>query len=532
VVNAESNYVLSLLELAEELGVGHRVHTAPFVKPNDVVPYLSEASVGIIPIVSSKMNHQIALPNKLFEYLHARLPLCVSDNRAMVDFVTETGSGEWFDAEDPASLAEAVTRVLADRDKYVDAFHENPILVERFSWGPQAEELIEVYREVLAEPDLRIRQIDTGEAQAVDEPADPPASLAIGPLNQAGQGNMWALGLVRHIPDVNTSVIMLDRPEKLQFPASDKVAIADWWDPTWRAKYQSWIIGEFTHVLIESGSSFLGGRRGVYFNEDIDTLRAANVTPALVFHGSDIRSPEIHRKLMATSPFGVGDDFSQGLEVSTSNMLSLVGRFDGAVFVSTKDLLDYVPTAEWLPLGVDTATWFAQPLRLGRRRLIVASTFTNRQLKGADHVDAVCQRLSDEGLIEYRRYANVPPGKMPSIISDIDVLIDGVVLGMYGVTSVEGMATGRVVLANIDRVIDKPGERPPIVNVNPSNLSDVLVDILERPEHYQEIAERGPGFVQRYHDGRYSSAILARFLGLDLPGSCECTDLAEAVELS
>jgi hypothetical protein len=285
-------------------------------------------------------------------------------------------------------------------------------------------------------------------------------------------------------------------------------------------------------VLIESGSSVLGGRRGVYFDRDIEALRAANVTPALVFHGSEIRSPEIHRRLVAASPFQVRDDLTIRLEKSTAGMLDLVSDFDGPVFVSTKDLLDYIPHAVWLPQVVDGATWAPQPLRLGERRLVVASTATNRRLEGAEHIDAVCKGLAEEGRIEYRRYGNVPPEKMPGIIAAADVLIDGVSLGRYGVRSVEGMAAGRLVLGNVDRVIDKSGEIPPIVNVDPSTLGDVLTDITERPEHYREIAGQGPGYVRRYHDGRYSAEKLAGFLGVEIPADLWSGDRVEAAARS
>jgi glycosyltransferase involved in cell wall biosynthesis len=524
VARRETNYTLSLFDLAEDLDVRNRIHLAPFVGPNDVVAYLSEASVGIHAMISSKMNHQIALPNKIFEYLHAGLPMCVSDNQAMMDFVTENGVGEWFIAEDPESLAGAVTRVLADRTRYVGARYEDPDLLEFFSWDRQAEHMVDVYRDLLGEPELERGQFSVGDSHVVEGDERPKARLAIASINQAGQASLWAYGLIQNIPDVSTSVFMLVRPEKLQFPASDPVEIPDWWDPRWQRRHRRRIARDFTHVLIESGSLVLGGRRGAHFDSDLDALRVAGVEPALVFHGSDIRNPAVHRDLVADSPFHLRDDFTMGLEASTAKMLELVGGFDGPIFVSTKDLLDYVPGATWLPQVVEVERWAAPPAPIGERILVVASTFTSRRLKGADEVDAVCNALMSQGRIDYRSHTGIPPEKMPAIIADVDVLIDGISLGLYGTTSVEGMAAGRLVLGNIDRVIDKPGEAPPIVNVNPTNLRETLEDIADRPDHYREIAQRGPGFVRRYHDGRYSAEQLAGFLGVDVPPSLWAED--------
>ncbi len=522
VAKSRTGYINSLFELAKEMGVENRVHLAPFVDPNDVVAYLSEAAIGVHPMISSKMNHQIALPNKLFEYLHAGLPMCVSDNRAMMDFVTETGVGEWFIAEDAESLADAVTTVLADRDRYVQARWTDPDLLKRFSWDRQAERMVEVYRDVLEEPGLQRdrftteeRQESSGEFVSGGDPvSSPTVRLAIGPHNHAGQASLWAHAVEQNIPDIVTSVFMIARPEKIPFPASNTVEVADWWNARWQSTHRQDVLDRFSHVLIESGSTILGGRRNVHFDDEIDALASNGIEIALVFHGSDIRSPEIHRSIVDASPFHADDDVAASLETSTARMLKLVSEFDGSVFISTKDLWDYIPNAIWLPQVVETEKWASPPAPIGERLLVVASTFNNRYLKGADEAEAICNALAAEGRIEYRRYGSVVPERMPEVVAGSDVLIDGIVLGLYGTTSVEGMAAGRLVLGNIDRVIDKPGEVPPIVNANPSNLGDILVDITDRPGHYLNRAREGPGFVRRYHDGRYSAEQLAGFLGV------------------
>jgi hypothetical protein len=202
-------------------------------------------------------------------------------------------------------------------------------------------------------------------------------------------------------------------------------------------------------------------------------------------------------------------------------MLDLVREFDGPVFVSTKDLFDYIPHAVWLPQVVDVKRWTTTKAPMRNQPVVVATTFTSRRLKGADVVDAACKPLAEAGRIEYRQYNGIPPADMPAIIADVDVLIDGVSLGLYGTTAVEGMAAGRVVLANIDRVIDKPGEVPPIINVDSSTIEEVLEDVLNRPARYRKIASSGPEYVRKYHDGRFGASQLAGFLAVDVPATLQ-----------
>lgn len=156
-------YLDDVLAAATLAGTRDRVHVVPPVGVADVVGYLSQASLGVHPLVHVA-GHEMALPNKLFEYLHAGLPVVVSDVRLMADFVQEHGVGRVFTAEDPAALAAAVRAVLAERDTYVAAIRGQPELRERYSWERQAEVLLGVYRDLLGD-----------QVHAPDGPLDPAA---------------------------------------------------------------------------------------------------------------------------------------------------------------------------------------------------------------------------------------------------------------------------------------------------------------------------------------------------------------------
>ncbi|MEE1938134.1 glycosyltransferase family 4 protein [Streptomyces sp. TRM 70361] len=143
VLRPTTGYVAELLVRAEELGVADRVHALPYVPHYQVVPFLSAADVGVIPI-HHWPNHEIALITKFFEYSHARLPFVVSDVKTMGDMVRQTGQGEVFRAEDLDDYVRAVRAVLADRKRYRAAY-DAPGLLEQWTWKAQAEILDTVY---------------------------------------------------------------------------------------------------------------------------------------------------------------------------------------------------------------------------------------------------------------------------------------------------------------------------------------------------------------------------------------------------
>ena len=144
--NGNRSTVEPVEELARTLGVADRVHVLPYVQHWEVVPFLAEADAAFSGLLHLP-NHEIALSNKFFEYSQARLPLLVSDVRAMSETVRATGQGEVFRAGDVAGFAAAAERVLADPRRYRAAY-DAPGLLDGWTWAQQAAVLMEVYRRV------------------------------------------------------------------------------------------------------------------------------------------------------------------------------------------------------------------------------------------------------------------------------------------------------------------------------------------------------------------------------------------------
>ena len=145
----ESDYMKQILARARELGVLDRVRVLPYVPFDEVVPFLSTADVGVIPI-NHWPNHEIQLITKYFEYAHARLPMVVSDVRVMAETARDLGHGEVFTAGDVESFLTAVRAVLSNPQRYRDAYTDDQL--RAWTWETQAEVLDGVYSRVLSQP--------------------------------------------------------------------------------------------------------------------------------------------------------------------------------------------------------------------------------------------------------------------------------------------------------------------------------------------------------------------------------------------
>ncbi|TRY17801.1 glycosyltransferase family 4 protein [Tessaracoccus rhinocerotis] len=129
--------------LAQQHGVAERLHFVGPVSQNELLHYLSGADVAIHPLPGGSPNHDAAMPNKLFEYLHAGLPLVVSDAKLMAKFVSQQGVGRVFTSEDPESLGKAVTSALAEPPSQRVAE-----VAAAYSWQGQEGRIVELYNSI------------------------------------------------------------------------------------------------------------------------------------------------------------------------------------------------------------------------------------------------------------------------------------------------------------------------------------------------------------------------------------------------
>ncbi len=136
-------HITALTEAGDE-----RVHAVPYVPAEQVFRFLAPADVGVIPI-HHWPNHEIALITKFFEYSHARLPIVVSDVRAMAEAVRATGQGEVFRARDAADLARAVRAILADPKRYRAVYDGPDSPLPGWTWEAQADRLNHLYQELV-----------------------------------------------------------------------------------------------------------------------------------------------------------------------------------------------------------------------------------------------------------------------------------------------------------------------------------------------------------------------------------------------
>lgn len=512
--------VRELADLAARLGVQDRLHLHDPVPPDSVSAFLQSADVGLLPLLHFG-SHEVALANKLFEYLYGGVPVVVSDCRAQAEFVRRHEVGAVHAAGDAQSFAEAVQGVLRGADDLRARIATSPDLLEPFAWEHQERSLRAFYREVLGVSSLVEPSSPTaleGLSERVPARTDRPSVLGIGPANMAGQAWAWAKALERELPGLRTEVIAVDRGSPLLF-AADEIVTAQTFakDRTWSARLERHALEDWTHVLLEAGRPLLGVRHGRDFTGDAGVFRTVGIGVGLLLHGSEIRDPRRHAAASRWSPFSDPDDpLTARLQAAVDSLAPRVREFDGPKFVSTPDLLGDVPEAHWLPVTVDPEEWRSERPVLTDRLPVIVHAPSRRTLKGTADVEKAVAPLVEEKLLEFRLVEGVPPEQMPRVVGEADIILDQFSLGSYGVLAVQAMAAGRLVVGHVHEwVRDQCPGALPILEADPSTLTEVLRRTVttDRAEA-ATVAAAGPAYVGHVHDGRRAVEVLTKALGL------------------
>ncbi len=120
----------------QAIGPAGRIRVLGAVPSAAVGPLAAEADVGVVPYRNLSMNHYLALPTKLFEYLGAGVPVVAPDFPEIRRVVHDHGAGVTCDTDDPAAVAAAIREVLARGEALRAAARRAG---ERLTWDREAQ---------------------------------------------------------------------------------------------------------------------------------------------------------------------------------------------------------------------------------------------------------------------------------------------------------------------------------------------------------------------------------------------------------
>lgn len=115
--------------------------------PSEKLPELTaDADAGLILFRNTCLNHYYSLPNKLYEYMMAGVPIIASDLPEIARVIREYDIGRLVDPEDPASIAAAIRGIAADRRALAESGRRaRQAALAHHTWAVQESVLLDIY---------------------------------------------------------------------------------------------------------------------------------------------------------------------------------------------------------------------------------------------------------------------------------------------------------------------------------------------------------------------------------------------------
>jgi glycosyltransferase involved in cell wall biosynthesis len=142
-----ADYRAALDRIAAEAGVTDRIEHRPPVEPAAVAETIAGADLGVVLTQATCLNNVQSLPNKLFEYTVAGLPVIASDLPVIAAIVRGEDIGEVVDPADVEAIAAAMRR-LVEPARNADVRERVRDFSERVNWQTEKPLLEGVYASV------------------------------------------------------------------------------------------------------------------------------------------------------------------------------------------------------------------------------------------------------------------------------------------------------------------------------------------------------------------------------------------------
>ncbi len=104
-------------DLISKLELNDKVKMLGEIPLENLKSYTVQADIGLSLEENAGLNYRYALPNKLFNYIHANIPVLVSDLPEMKAVVNKYNIGEVIENHDEKHIADKINSMLNDKEK-------------------------------------------------------------------------------------------------------------------------------------------------------------------------------------------------------------------------------------------------------------------------------------------------------------------------------------------------------------------------------------------------------------------------------
>ncbi len=138
-----------LQSMVHELALREKVLMIPRVPFEQLSAITRRAHLGLCLTLPVCVNHILSLPNKLFDYIHAEIPVLATDVPEVKQIIENYEVGKCISALSPQTLAIAIEQIFAEKEGYDKMKKQAQKAKNELNWELEKTKLDEVYGPLL-----------------------------------------------------------------------------------------------------------------------------------------------------------------------------------------------------------------------------------------------------------------------------------------------------------------------------------------------------------------------------------------------
>jgi len=135
-----------LIEMVTDLGLTEKVFFIPKQPFERLYHYTKCADIGITIDKDTNINYRFSLPNKLFDYIHAGIPVLASRLIEIQQIIEDYNIGTLTENHDPQHIASKINEMFADEQRLMKWKQNTNIAAKELCWEEEEKVLISIYQ--------------------------------------------------------------------------------------------------------------------------------------------------------------------------------------------------------------------------------------------------------------------------------------------------------------------------------------------------------------------------------------------------
>ena len=145
IIIGDGDIISNLKEKVIQLGLQEKVEITGRKPFEELYKETLLADLGIALEENIGLNYYYALPNKLFDYIQARVPVLISPFPEMQKIVEKYKIGTIYDHKDPQTLANTIDEIIKLKNRYQKWKENTEKAASELCWENEEKILIEIY---------------------------------------------------------------------------------------------------------------------------------------------------------------------------------------------------------------------------------------------------------------------------------------------------------------------------------------------------------------------------------------------------